>query len=444
VAGLVAGLVLAFSPGAVELSQVMRPYMMLLALLTWALFFLLRYLDDPRPRDLGAYVALASLALLTHYGTLFAIGVFGLLVLHDGLARGPGRAEWRQLLAAHAVPGVILVLLYVFHLRALSGSTLADEALEGWLRFYMIESAGDVWWSVLGFQRLVVPPWLQGPAALALVASLGVAAATRDARVALVGGGALILGIVAASLGVYPLGASRHSVWLMAFTVPVLGWFVAALLDVPWGVEARVRTGILALPILLGGPLGTLVGLPYTPWAAPDQVLRQEDLGEVIDLLDPAAAPELVVVSEQTFYLLMPFWAREREAATFSADSSAFHFPWGARHVLASDAWDFTVRTEDGAEGVHTADGVFAAHIGRFLQSAAVSFPGLMLGNQDEALLAVGGWRPVFVNQLHAIDGERPLIRSSREVPGMHAFVVGLAPLAEALGMRSRPGLPPR
>lgn len=446
VAGLVAGMILAFAPGAVELSQVMRPYMMLVALISWALFFLLRTLDGgvdrgaaATDRDLVAYLSLGCLALLTHYSAVFAFAVFGLLVLHDGIARGFTRPAWRRLALAHAVPATVLAGLWLLHLRVLSGSTLADEALDGWLRFYMIETPGDVWWSILGFQRLVALPWLRAPMALALVAAIGIAAATREARVAIVGGAPFLLAVGAAALGAYPLGATRHSAWLMAFAVPVVGWFVASLLDVEWGAEARARLAVLALPLLFGGPLGSLVGVQHAPWAPSDQVLLQEDLGEALAILDPSAQPELIVVSEQTFYLLMPFWPRERETAVFSPDGSAFHFAWGGRRVLASDAWDFTLRAEADTPGVHTVDGVFAVHLGRFLDNASNAFPELGLAAQDDALVVAGGWRPAFVGQLRLLDEQSPVIRTRHEVPGLYAFVVGLEPLGVALGIRTRP-----
>ncbi len=108
--------------------------------------------------------------------------------------------------------------------------------------------------------------------------------------------------------------------------------------------------------------------------------------------------------------------------------------------MRSSDAWDFTPRPDADAPGVHTVDGVFAVHLGRFLNDAAAAFPELGIVARDEALVVAGGWRPAFVNQLRALDEEvAPVIRRRFEVPGLHAFVVGMQPLGAVLGTTPAP-----
>jgi hypothetical protein len=447
VAALCSGLLVTFSSGAVELSRVMRPYMMLFAFLAWAFYFLLKELDATRgcsddaqvgdgaggSRGLTTYVVLVCLALLTHYSAIFAIGVFGALLLHEGVAHGLARPAWRRLALAHLVPGVLITLLWVFHLRAVSGSGLATEALDGWLGGYMITSPGGVWSSLLGFQRLAAPTWFRGPAAIALLGALVYAGARREWRLLVAGGTAIAIGVIAATLQLYPMGATRHSVWLMTFTLPLIGWFCASLLDVPRGARGTLGVLALILSTLFGGPLGSAIGIQRTPWAPDDLFLRRASLAQVMPLLSSDARPELVVVPEQAFYLLLPLWARERETATVSADGSAFHFQWGQRRVLVSRYWDFSAPAEEGSASVHRADGRFALHIGRFLESSNRSFPELGISDRDEALVAIGGWETAFVSQLKALRGDPPLIRAAREVPGLHAFVVDLGGITAAL-----------
>ena len=435
VAGLTAGLVLALAPGAVELSQVMRPYMLQLALLSWALVFFLRYGDSGAPGDLAAHVSLLSLALLTHYSSALALGVFlggvalGALETYGEesvpeIDRAGGRrpwlaGRWRRRAAGYAVPLVVLLALYVFHMRPLATSDLADEALGGWLSFYMIRSPEDVWRSFLGFQHLVATPWFRGPSALLLLTALVLAGTRRHRRLVVLTGGSLLVAVVGAAAGLYPFGSTRHSAWLLVFAVPALGWLASWLLDADTIRERSLRLALPLLLLLLGGPVGDGLGATRVPWAPTDRVLRQDDLARMIDVLDPGSEPELLVMSAQTFYLLVPFYPVQREAATFSADSAAFHFPYGARRILVGSAWDFTVG------GPPVSDTGQSRGFVSFLRSAARSFPILGLTRRDRATLLVGGWRPAFVDDV----GTLPQVTPTRGTPGLQAFRVDAAAL---------------
>lgn len=168
------------------------------------------------------------------------------------------------------------------------------------------------------------------------------------------------------------------------------------------------------------------------PWAPSDRVLRQSDLGRMVDLLDPTGRPQLVLMSAQTFYLLLPFYADERESAAFSPDQSAFHFDYGARTILVSAAWDFTLggpRMDEPAAAVAGPP----SDVRTFLSEASRAFPELDLREHPEALVLVGGWRPAFVDELRSLSAAVPLIRSMSSVPGLNAFVVDGPALVEAL-----------
>ncbi|MEX2467923.1 MAG: glycosyltransferase family 39 protein [Gemmatimonadota bacterium] len=444
VAGLTAGLMLAFAPGAIELSQVIRPYMMQVALLAGALFFLLRYIErshgstDYSIRDLGAYVTLVLLALLTHYSSVLALAAFGLITLQDGVAQGTRRGAWRKLFAVHAIPGVLFAVVYLVHLRPIMSSELAAEALDGWLRPYMITSPGEAWLAFLGFQRLLAQPWLRGLtavlcAAAFVVSALGpraerpsVAADRRpgpqherrpvDARrPAVVLAAGFVVALAVAWLEVYPLGSTRHSAWLLVFVVPSIAWVVAYALSRRGG-HARAWGAAFVVLLALSGPVYDALGGERAPWAPTERVLRQANLTQMIDLLDPQGTPELVVMSAQTFYLLLPLYPAERERAVRSDDGTLFHFAFGDRRVLVSEAWDFAAGADPSAP----------RHLAGTLQQASRAFPELGLAQFDQAALFVGGWRPPLVDQLTAASAREPFIVSQRSVPGLYAFLLDL------------------
>jgi len=424
VACAVAGLLMVLAPGAVEQSQVMRPYMLQAALLGGALYALLRYLDQGR--GLVAYLALVLLALLTHYSSVLALGAFGLIVLHDGFSRGTDRKEWRTLLLAHAVPALALATIYLVHLRPLMASALADEALDGWLEPYMIGSPRQGWLAFLGFQHLLAPAWLRGPLALLTLAVLLAGARDRSTRrVAVVLGAGIMVAAGAASLGVYPFGSTRHSAWLLVFVVPALGWGFAHMLSAPLRV-GLMRTAALLTLLLVGGSVGQAIGTDAAPWSPSDQVIRRASVVQMLDLLDPDGTPELIVMGAQTFYLLVPFYAAERELAEHSPDGALFHFPLGTRRVLVSESWDFSFAS--GGAGAHD--------LGEALTRADRAFPDLGIGEAEQAVLITGGWRPPLLDELLRASGEFPFIQGQRSEPGLWAFLLDLPAFREAAAQR--------
>lgn len=414
-AGFIAAFVVAFAPTPVQMSQVMRPYALQTALLAWALFFLLEQLRKPAGRELAAYLVLSSLALLTHYSSVLAMGVFGLLVVAEGARRGFRDADWQRLAAWHLLPAGLVAGLYFFHLRPLAASALADEALDGWLSPFMIHGPSDVWLSLLGFQHHLAGPWLRGPLALLLLSAIGLAVYRRNVRVVTVAVGALAVAMVAALAGAYPFGATRHSAWVTVFVVPALGWFVATLLET--GTEATRRRALLGLAglLVLGGPIGTFMGADRARWAPTERVLRDSYLRAMLPELDPSSEPELMVMSDQTFNLLLPFYPAERENAVFATDSSAFHFAYGERRILVSRTWAF-LSLENGRP---------ATDFQSFLQRSADDFQELGLRRRDRLMFVDGGWGlPVAVQIQQATSSGSPLVVSSRIVPGLHSFVL--------------------
>lgn len=424
VAGIVAALLVAFAPGMVELSQVIRPYTLQLALLGGALLCLLRYLDDDGGRVIAGYTGLAGLAVLTHYSSALALGAFGLLVLHDGMERGFARRTWRTAVAVHAVPAVLLAGVYLIHLRELMGSTLAADTLAGWLEPYMIDGPMDAWLAFAGFHQMLAYSWMHGAVMLLTVAAVvtsavsGSCASRRPA--VLVAGGFMVAG-AAAALGVYPLGSTRHSAWLVVLVAPAIGWLVARALSLG-GRRGWWALAGLALLLPLGTPLASTLGAQRAPWSPADRVLRQTALAQMIDLLDPSASPELIVMGSQTFYLLLPLYPTEREDAVRSPDGTLFHFGLGSRRVLVSEAWDLSAGP----------DARSPDHLAAVLDGAAAAFPELGVEQAERATLLAGGWRPPLIDQIVAASARSPFVLSQRSVPGLNAFLLDLPALRAA------------
>ena len=418
VTGLLAAALLVASPPAVILSQVMRPYMLQLALVAGALALLLRYGRAPDRRTLLGYVVFLVLALLTHYSSVLALGAFGGVALYLLYSTEmPGEAR-RDLALAHTVPVVLLLGLYFLHLRGLMASDMADDALQGWLNAYMVDSPREAWFAFVGLQTTVAGRGLGGPVTLLMIAALAVAAARRAWLPVVVTGSALLVGLVAAAADVYPMGAIHHSTWMLAFALPALAWGIGFVL-----ISGRrwVVAGVVAVVVLIAAreSVAIGVGVPDSPWAAPERVLRRANLVTMADLLDPEGAPRLWVMDQQTYYLLLPFYFTERQEARSGPDDTFFHFRYGERDVVVVQSWFLTA----GADGAQDESNLRSL-------SDRVDRSDLLLGmgSAGEAQVVVGGWRSEVMDQLLALE-DSAVVTNHRWVPGLFAFLVDMEQL---------------
>jgi hypothetical protein len=235
------------------------------------------------------------------------------------------------------------------------------------------------------------------------------------------------LGLVAAAAGVYPMGATRHSTWMLAFTLPALAWAVGFALTSgrKWAVA-----GVAAVVVLVAARdgVGIAIDVPDSPWAAPERVLRRTNLLEMLDLLDPDGAPRLWVMDLQTYYLLLPFYVTERQVARSGPDDTFFHFRYGVREVVVVRSWLLTA----GADGAREESNLrsLADRVDRF-------DPLLGMASAREVQVLVGGWRSDVVDQLLTLE-ESGVVTNHRMVPGLFAFLVDMQRLDAPAASRPR------
>lgn len=379
VAGLVAAGLLAVSREAIVLSQVLRPYMLLLALLAFALLHLLRYRSQPTDRNLAAYVTLASLAALVHYSAALALGAFVALVAYFRLAARVSPERWRRLALAQAIPLAVVAALYVQHLGAALESDLVGDALQpgGWLSDWLVASPADAWDSLVAFQIFHLPLGFQGRTALLLLAAIAVSAVTTDRIVAVLTAAALLVALLASVLDLYPFGPSRHNTWLVAFTLPSLAWLAGRLAAAGWRAGLAGSAAVIVL-LAFGAPLERALGTPLLRTNETEEmlILRGDLAPLVVDQLNPDGGPRLILMSEQTYNLLMPLYAREREDVVVATDSTLYSFPYGARRVIVARRWDWS-----GLEDVRDV-----------VRGLTATLPAIVPSSDPSLLLLAGGW----------------------------------------------------
>lgn len=420
--GLASALLVACSPGAISLSQVMRPYMMQLALLLIALYWLLRYRQARKASNLAWYSGVLSLALLTHYSSFLAFAVFSALILVDLNAGGWKARDVLRMLAATTVPACVCIALYLQHVRSLAGSAIAVEALDGWLAHLMIGSISDVAARFFGFMGYLVGPRLVGPAVLIWITGVLMAIWHRSWALVVVSLTAFCVAVVAASTGQYPLGACRHATWLVTFFVFPLAYALAQTVT----PALRVRTSAAALVtalLLVGVTADRLMGSrrPYSRLLR-EQVLKRGDMERVLPMVTRAGGPNLVFTDIQCFNLLLPLYLDEREVAANSADGSFSSFRWGDHQMIVARSWNLSTRPTEIRK---------PNHLFTLVESVDREMPELEIGNRHEAFVLIGGWNKETSQSLLRADqsvspGAR-LVSRHEQVPGLSIMVVDIA-----------------
>lgn len=359
--GIAAAGVLALSPGAIELSQVARPYALQLFLLIGGTSALLGYWQNRRSRVLVGYSLWMLAAALTHYSSFLVLAGFGVALGGAAIGRHFSARELRALAMAHAPVLLLCVALYSYHVEpVLLDSAMRREAQSSWLGEYFAAGPLALWQNFLGVFGYLGGCTLSGVGSIVFLISLG--ACLHRKRFALVGMclSVVLVAVAASALAVYPFGGTRHSAYLAPFLALPIG--MAAAVTASMGRRATLcalllLTAIVVVHIPVSGeaaqhPRGTAarvarpLGGPVGP--QPEfQITKNEvdALGSAFDTL--LSTPGIVFMDLSTTYTLLPLI---REGAI---DSDWTHpgghlrqFRWGERRVIVIPYWYMAVRSE--------------------------------------------------------------------------------------------------
>ena len=415
--GLGTALLVAVSPGLILVSQVVRPYTLQVASLALGTAYLLRYLRRGDRRSLPFYAAFMLVAVLTHYSTLLVLG--GITILLVGLlcARRLRGEQCRALVLWNLPPLLAVLALYFLHLRpSLVGSDLLKEAAIGWLSPYLIDGPGEAWTGLLGVLAQLCGLGFEGPASLLFLAGLGVAVTRfrRQALLVLLPAAVIGCALLASWLQKYPFGFSRHSSYQCVVLLPLMAYAVAT------GVTAgRAPAGIVALLLLAlclaRLPITRVLGSKLNPQLQiREHLVKRSDLQAAIpNLKRVGETPGLVLMSHQSYYLLMPLYHRDRQHATWSEDRKVMHFRWGKRDVLVWQWWEFTADLDRVGE----VDSLYSS-----IKRTDELMPEMGLAGNRKVVVPFGGWSGVTPSTLLDMDSSLP---AEKRVVVQHAGIKG-------------------
>ena len=404
--GLIAASLVALSPGAAMTGQVLRPYMLQLLLLVLGCTALVAFTKHGRRTHLWGYSLAFSLALLTHYSSVFVFTavVFGQCV---SLRTSAGRRDHRlrAILLANLLPAAVISGLVWWHLSDLDGGALQAQALLSDWRHLLLADLSQAPLHLAGVLRFDFGSF-EGPAILLLGAGLLVAALRRQHWYYGIPLGLLVLAITAARLEKYPFGVTRHSLYLLPFLVAPMA------LAVSRGLSRGPYTALTTLVLVSAGlvfaaPINSRLGTTRYVHQVNQELTMQ---AASVRILDPAIQRAQqyglpLVMDLQNYYYLVPiFQGSERGRRTDPEYPGVIHFTWGNSPVLVRQSWIFA-NPED-------FDGFLAT---------AQPLAARGLGVADEfCVLTAGGSYPLL-DHLERLQNQNParplLLASDRDAP---------------------------
>jgi uncharacterized membrane protein len=244
-AALVSSLLLAVSPGAVVLSKVMRPYMVMFPFLLAAILFMVRYWKSRKTKYLWCYSLFSTVALLIHYSAMVALaGLVALTGLTAVLDRYP-RRDLRSIIVAHLPLLGAFLFLYLWHIGPkMMGSSLQQMAVSGWLKPYFINGPGDGLLNFLGVLEYCFGSGWEWLAASLMLFGLLAACLEREFLVPGLTVMILLSALAFSATDLYPFGSTRHSIYLMAVLVFPISFTAPYLIRKGWKYALPVITDV--------------------------------------------------------------------------------------------------------------------------------------------------------------------------------------------------------
>jgi len=342
-AGWVAAALMALSPGAIELSTSIRPYALEALAFTLALLFVVRFMRTRNRRDLVAYVASSSIAMLLQYGALLSAAA---LVAATVVAAVTGRfraSDRRDLLLAQLPLVALGSALFLLHIRpALMGSAIQTEAVNGWLASQFVANPGDVGRAFVGVFDFLLGTRASLAGALAFLSGVAICGLERRREAVVLCVGAFGLAIALSALSLYPFGGTWHSFHLapIAFATIAIG---AARVAARGRFAVGIAVGFFIAFVAAASPTAALLGLPADRTSGVPQVrIPFSEVATLREKLDEiVATPGALLIDLETAYRLSPL-RREADTRPLSIGSPPLTvYRWGERRVIVASVRRF-------------------------------------------------------------------------------------------------------
>jgi hypothetical protein len=324
VTGFISLILVSFLPPMIALSAEVRQYALLLFFVVSAAYLLERALAESSAAMMLLSAISLCLALLSHYSAILFAAAIGLYSLLRVIARRPSA----QVLAAWVMGQMaaigLIASLYVSHISKLKGDYAAGT-INGWLAnsffrpghdnplLFVIARTGGVFQYVFGQLAVGDVALLAFIAGIVLlwrenVTPEGSTVTSRQIGALLVLPFAVAAG--ASITRIYPYGGTRHSAFLIMFTLAGVSFLLAKL------VKRRITRGI-ALAILIVAVCAAF-GKPHRPYMLREDQSRTQMVRAMGFIHAQIPQSDLIFVDYQT-RLLLAYYLCPQQPVPFSA-----------------------------------------------------------------------------------------------------------------------------
>lgn len=309
-AALAAAGLVALSPGAQFLSQVMRPYSAQLLFLLLALGGLARWLATSRTRWLVVHSLCGLVATFLQYSAFIVHAGVAACALGLWLARELDLRRARALVLAELPILAGMAWLYLSHIRpSLVGSEVQANVRESYLERGFLTSPAQ-----LGGALEDVLAYLFGrPTDFALYAALSiglvVCARRRLWAPLLLASGTIAAALLLSFLGQYPLLGHRHCLYLLAVLAPLAGIALEALLHAP---RRGLRWLGVALLLAVAAGLANVPRILERRWRGAERAPTYAMVERVRAELDGERLADAVLLTDRATATLLSCLYRER------------------------------------------------------------------------------------------------------------------------------------
>ncbi len=338
-------------PPLVSLTSQVRQYSLLLLFIALSGYLLERSLEKNSDPWMMFFSLSLYLAMLSHYSALFftaSIGVYALVRLVGGRFSLKIIFTW----ALGQVGALALVVfLYRTHISKLRGSSVADQATEGWLRRSYFHSGQEHVLPFIVGRSFGVFQFICGQLAIGVVMGLcfiaGIILLLHSRKHAGAAVGArpshwqlavffilpFALNCVAALMGAYPFGGTRHSIFLVVFAVPGISLFLVKICR-----QRSVRSVATAVIIVAACAIFSQPHQPYMTRSDQSRAQMERSLAFVHQQI-PQSVPLFVDV--QTRMLLGYYLCRDQQSSVEAPHQDFEVLDCGGYQLITANLWMF-------------------------------------------------------------------------------------------------------
>jgi hypothetical protein len=228
--GITMSFIAAFAYGPILVSQVVREYGLLLFFLSMAYLLFLLYSDEKK--YFAGYITFLCLAVLTSYAAVIPIAGLGLVHVVSLLHPKKPIKRAIKLLCAYLLPALFFGLFYLLHVRQFIESAVYSRSKEVYLQAMFARTLRDWLLNIHDLYKYIFTEPFAGAAILASLIGFYSLWSKGRRNIIAITAITFLINVILTSLGLFPFGGGRQSIYLLPLLALAVGAFVQHSLEI--------------------------------------------------------------------------------------------------------------------------------------------------------------------------------------------------------------------